>query len=125
VTEQPPRRERVVSARVRAARVAPRRPVRSEIDEQTRVGQVYMRSLVRTQLRLALGVGSVFAVLFGGLPLLFVLRPRLTELEVLGLPLPWLLLGVLVHPVLVVGAWLFVRQAERNEREFVDLVHRS
>ena len=43
-------------------------------------------------------------------------------MHVLGLPLPWLLLGVLVYPALVVGAWLYIRQAERNEAEFSDLV---
>jgi hypothetical protein len=42
--------------------------------------------------------------------------------HLLGLPLPWLLLGVLVYPALVLAAWLYVRQAERNERDFSELV---
>jgi hypothetical protein len=117
----PPRRVRVVSPRTGAARAA-HRPVRREIDEQTIVGEVYTRSLVRLQLRLALGVCLIFAVLLGGLPLLFALQPRLTTVHAFGLPLPWLLLGVLVYPALVLAAWFFVRQAERNERDFSDLV---
>ncbi len=118
----PPRRVRVVSPRSTAARAAANRSVRREIDEQTIVGDVYMRSLVRLQLRLALGVCLIFAVLLGGLPLVLALQPRLADVRLLGLPLPWLLLGVLVYPTLVVAAWLYVRQAERNERDFADLV---
>ena len=54
------------------ARVAPRaRSVASEIDAQTELGEVYIRSLVRSQLRLALGVTAVLAVTVGGLPVLF------------------------------------------------------
>jgi hypothetical protein len=64
-------------------------------------------------------------VLLGGLPLLFALAPGLRAIELLGLPLPWLLLGVLVYPGLVVAAWWYVRGAERNERDFVELVERS
>jgi hypothetical protein len=30
-----------------------------------------------------------------------------------------------VHPVLIGGAWFYVRQAERNEHDFADLVERS
>jgi hypothetical protein len=43
---------------------------------------------------------------------------------VLGLHLPWVLLGVLVFPVVVLAGWFYVRQAERGEREFADLVER-
>lgn len=84
-----------------------------------------MRALIRAQLRLALRVVAVLAVVLGGLPLLFGARPGLRTAQVLGIPLPWLLLGVVVYPLLVAGGWLFVRSAERNEREFSDLVERS
>ena len=96
--------------------------MRHKIDEQTILGEVYMRSLVRLQLRLAIGVCLIFAVLLGGLPLMLTLEPQLADVHVLGLPLPWLLLGVVVYPVLITAAWLYVRQAERNERDFADLV---
>jgi hypothetical protein len=123
VTETPPpRRVRVVSPRTRATRAVVARPVRREIDEQTVLGDVYMRSLVRLQLRLAIGVCLILAVLLGGLPLIFVLEPELSDVDVWGIPLPWLLLGVVVYPVLVGAAWLYVRQAERNERDFSELV---
>jgi len=125
VTEQPSRRIRVVSPRTRAVRASGPRAVRRDIGEQTVVGEVFMASLIRSQLRLAVGVLLICAVLVGGLPLLFVLEPGLAEVALLGFPLPWVLLGVAVHPALVVGAWLYVRQAERNETDFADLVERS
>jgi O-antigen/teichoic acid export membrane protein len=107
-----------------ARRTAPLAAAR-EIDEQTGVGELLMRSLLRAQLRLAVATLGVYAVLLGGLPLLFALAPRMRSVQLLGLPLPWLLLGVLVYPGLAFGAWIFVRAAERNERDFVELVERS
>ena len=35
---------------------------------------------------------------------------------------PWLLLGVLVYPWLLLLGWRYVRRAEANERDFADLV---
>ena len=125
MTDQPPRRVRVVSPRTRAARPVGRRPVSRDIGEQTIVGEVYMASLVRIQLRLAVGVLLILGVLLGGLPLLFLAEPDLVSVRLLGLPLPWLLLGVAVHPVLIGAALFYVRQAERNEADFVELVERS
>lgn len=124
MTEKPtPRRVRVTSPRTSAPR--PRRvTVAREIDAQTDVGEVYMRSLLKSQLRLALLVIAALAVLLGGLPALFVLAPDIRELQVIGIPVPWLLLGGLVYPVLVGLGWFYVRQAERTERDFTDLVDR-
>ena len=119
------RRVAVTSPRTRARAAGSRAAVRREIDEQTRVGQVYMRTLLRAQLRLAVLVCLVYGLLLGGLPLLFALLPDARSVRLLGLPLPWLLLGVLVYPALLTGAWLYVRAAERNERDFADLVERS
>jgi hypothetical protein len=118
------RRVRVTSPRMGAARRTPARPAVDEIDEQTALGEVYMRSLLRSQLRLALVVLAATAVLLGGLPLLFALVPAVTEARVLGLPLPWLLLGVLAYPMLWLAAWYYVRHAERNESEFADVLRR-
>jgi hypothetical protein len=125
VSEQPPRRVRIESPRRSTVRAPTGPAVSREIDEQTHVGEVYMRALLRTQLRLALGVCLTFAVLLGVLPMLFVLQPSVSEVHVLGLPLPWLVLGVLVYPALITGAWFYVRAAERNEQDFVELVERS
>jgi hypothetical protein len=120
-TPERPRREVVTNPRTTAAR-RPRYPATMEIDEQTRLGEVYMRSLIRTQFRLGLFVCTALACVVCGLPLLFMLVPELGELKVAGLPLPWVVLAGLIYPAFVAGALWYVRQAERNERHFADLV---
>ena len=121
-----PRRVTVTSPHTRTtARGTRRYPVTQDIDEQTRLGEVYMRTLMYAQLRLAVQVCGVVGLLLGGLPLLFALAPSLRAVRVLGLGLQWLLLGVLAYPTLFAGGWFYVRQSERNERDFADLVERS
>jgi hypothetical protein len=114
-----PPRVRVTSPRAGRPR---RTTIASEIDAQTELGEVYMRSLLRTQLRLALGVVLVLIGTVGLLPLLFTAVPASRTVAVAGVPLPWVLLGVAVHPVLFALAWTYVRRAERNERSFHELV---
>jgi len=89
------------------------------------VGEVLVRSLVRAQLRLALFVGALAAILIAGLPLVFALFPHLSQVRVLGVPVPWIVLAVLVYPGVCLGAWGYVRAAERNEEDFAELVDRS
>jgi hypothetical protein len=116
----PPPRVRVTGPARRTAPPARRRAV--EIDEETALGEVYVGSLLRAQLGLAVRVLAVLAVTVGSLPLLFHLAPGLDDVRLAGVPLPWLLLGVLVYPWLVVLGWRFVRSAERHEREFAGLL---
>ena len=83
-----------------------------------------MHSLIQSQLRLALAViGAVFLVL-GSIPLLFWLVPPSRTLSVLGLPLPWVLLGIAIYPVVYGAARIYVRNAERIEAEFTEFVGR-
>jgi hypothetical protein len=107
-----------------AARTTPRRPVSRDIDEQTDIGEVYMRSLVRNQLRLSVGVLGAFVLSWCSIPLLFAIVPGLRGSRLFGLPLSWLLLGVLVYPVITGVAWWYVKAAERTEQDFSDLVER-
>ena len=118
-----PRRVRVTSPRTGAVRQR-RHTVTSEIDAQTQLGEVYMSSLVRAQLRLAALVLLTVGVLVAGQPLLFRLVPSLVHVTVLGMPLTWVLLGFAVYPFFVLVGWLYVRAAERNERDFADVVQR-
>ena len=99
-----------------------RGPRTREIDAGTTVGAVYMRSLLREQLRLARRVLTLLGLTVGLLPLVFHTFPGLADLRLLGVPIPWLLLGFLVYPWLVLLGWLYVRAAEDNERDFADLV---
>ncbi len=123
MSEPPLPRVRVTSPRATATR---RRRVTgaSEIDAQTDLGEVYMSSLLRSQLRLALLVLAALAVLVAGLPLLFTVAPALVDVHVVGVPLPWLLLAGGVYPFLLLLGWLYVRAAERNERDFAEVVER-
>lgn len=124
MSDTTPRRVRVTSPRTGAAR-AQRVPAAREIDAQTLLGEVYMSSLLRSQLRLALLSLAAVVVLVGGIPLFFWLLPDLSTVQVLAVPLPWLLLAFAVYPVLFVIGWLYVRAAERNERDFTDVLDRS
>ena len=121
--DQRPQRVRITAPR--AVRRPPGRPALRALDEQDVVGDLLIRSLVRAQLGLGLRIAAFFACLVGGLPLLFSLAPATRDAEVLGIALPWLVLGALVYPALLAGGWVYVRLAERNERDFVELVERS
>jgi len=50
--------------------------------------------------------------------------PATRELHIWLVPLPWLILGVLVYPVVTLGARYYVQHAEAIERDFADLVDR-
>lgn len=118
-----PQRERIVLADSSRARRLVRQ--RQELEEQTRVGEVLVRGLVRAQLALALRLSATVAVGLGLLPLLFAVAPNVARVTVLGIRLPWLLLGVLAFPFLVIVGWVYTRMAERNERDFAELVEKS
>lgn len=120
----PPRRVAVTSPRTSAVRPPPGPSARRALDEQDVVGELLVRSLVRAQLLLALRMLAVLAVLLGGLPLLFALVPASRSVQLLGVPLPWLVLGVLVYPALLLCGLVHVRLAERHERDFAELVDR-
>ncbi|AOW94971.1 hypothetical protein BFN03_13635 [Rhodococcus sp. WMMA185] len=114
-----PRRERVVLAQRRGARIL---RTRVEVEEQTEVGDAMIRGLVRTQLGLAIRLALLTVCLLCSVPLVVFLFPALSDVSVLGVRLPWVVLGVLVYPVLLTTGWIYVRQAERNEHQFADLV---
>jgi hypothetical protein len=101
----PPRRTRRASGYYRP---------RTEIDEQTTLGHTYVRSLIRSQLRVALVVFTVLVLLVGPLPLVFA-ATRHRGLE-------WAVLGFCLYPPLVLLARWYVRRAERTEKDFVLLV---
>ena len=121
MTDGPVARVRITSPRTVGARSRSQRSNAAEIDAQTRLGEVYVQSLIRAQLRLALYVVLSLAATLGVLPLLFVLLP-LDRVNLAGIPLPWVVLGAGVYPWLIGLAWWYVRRAERNEAAFEDLV---
>ena len=118
-------RVRVTSPWTERPRVRPRPTATSEIDAQSEVGEIYLRTLLRAQLRLALSILLALGVTIGALPILFTIAPGLTSHHVLGMPVSWGMLAFGCYPVLVFLAWRYVRLAERNERAFARVVERS
>ena len=127
MTPDVPPTQRVVVTSPRTGAPRPRRPYPAsrEITEQSQLGALYMRSLIRTQRTLGLLVVGLVAGGLATLPLIFTFAPSVARLQVFGVALPWVLLGVVVFPVFVLAGWFYVRQAERSEREFAKLVERS
>jgi hypothetical protein len=121
----PPQRVRVVLADGRASRTRVRSRAVQELEEQTGVGDALVRGLVRAQLALALRLSVIVGIGLGLLPLLFALAPGLARVHLFGVALPWLLLGVGAYPFLLMIGWIHIRVAERNERDFAELVERS
>lgn len=119
MSSSPPERVRVTGP---PRRTTSRRSRAREIDDQTMLGTVLVESLLRAQLRLAVITLVPLFVIAVGLPLAFHWFPALSDLRILGAPVAVLLLGVLIYPVLFVLGWSYVRRAEKNERDFAELV---
>ncbi len=115
------RHPRTIAAQ-RGARTA--QPALRDLDEQSAVGEVLVRSLQRAQLRLAAGVLTVFVAVFGGLAAVLVRSDGFGGQQLFGVPLSWLVLGPPSYLVIVALAALYNRLARRNEREFLNLVER-
>lgn len=118
--ELPPgKRVRVVLSQRKGT--APR-PVRTVVDVQelTQVGELLSTSLIRSQLSLALRIGGIAAIALGAWPAVFILFPALGRLELFGLRLPWLVLGVLAYPFMLGLGYLHARSAEKLEQVFAD-----
>lgn len=114
-----PRRERVVLASRRGARIV---RTRVEVQEHTEVGDAMVRSLVRAQLWLSVRLALLTLAVLFSIPLLALLVPAFGESTLFGVRLPWIVLGVLVYPLLIGVGWIYIRQAERIEHQFVELV---
>jgi hypothetical protein len=100
------------------------RPVRTVVDVQegTGVGELLRTNLIGSQLAVSLRFAVGAGLTLGLLPLLFAILPDIGRIEVIGIRLPWLLLGFLVYPFLFgLGLW-HARTAERVEQNFADHV---
>jgi hypothetical protein len=95
-----------------------------ELEEQTSVGEKLVRDLIRTQLRTAFVLGGGTLTLLAALPAVFMAFPAISQVQLVGVRLPWLLLGLLPFPLFYsIGYW-YRRLAERHERDFVNMVDR-
>ena len=93
-----------------------------ELQEQTPVGAIFLGSLMRRQLSLSLRVAATLGVVLGVQPLVAWVWPHYGDLHLLGIPLPWLILGVGSYPVLIALGLYYVRKAETIDDEFSDLL---
>ena len=101
------------------------RPVSRDLDEQTELGDVYLDGLMRAQLRLSVAVLALTVVGLAALPFTLTLVPATRTITVLGLPFPWLVLGIVVYPAAWFLARWYTRQAERIEQDFAEVVDAS
>ena len=118
-SNEKPQRERVVLAHRRGARMV---RTRVEVQEQTQVGDAFVRGLVRAQLGLALRLAAVVVCAVVAIPFLNAAFPDLAAVTVVGIRLNWLVLAVLVYALLYGVGRLYVRLAEQAERDFVGVV---
>lgn len=112
-----------------AVRAAPRRsssprslPVPDDLYAPDGYGETLLRSLMRAQLGVTLGVLLPAAAVVATYPLLSVLLPGLARVGVGPVPLSVLILGFGIYPPLVMLAFAYVRRARRVEERFVDLL---
>ncbi|PPL17806.1 DUF485 domain-containing protein [Microterricola pindariensis] len=93
----------------------------SGADAPSQVAEVYVRSLIRSQLRLALVVAFGFLVSLAAFALVLRLTPELEAERWFGVPVAWLLLAFGVYPMIGLSAWLYVWAAGRNEARYTAL----
>ena len=100
------------------------RPVRTikEVQEGTPVGELLRRDLIRSQLKVTLRFALLTALVLGTLPAVFALLPVVGRARMLGVGVPWVVLGLLMYPFLVGVAWRYTRVADRVEQNFADHV---
>lgn len=111
--------------RVRVVLAERKRPIHSvgtvahmrDLDD---VGELLSTNLIKSQLGLAVRFGAVAAIVLGLLPVAFAAFPSLARVEILGIRLPWLALGILSYPLLVALGWLYTRATERLELSFTE-----
>jgi hypothetical protein len=87
----------------------------------TDVAGVYVRSLIRSQLHLALVCAGGFVVATTLFVFGIVWAPTLDDTFLAGVPVSWLLLAVGVYPLALTIAALYVRAATRNESRYRSL----
>ncbi|GAA5200440.1 DUF485 domain-containing protein [Microbacterium jejuense] len=84
----------------------------------TEPAAVYVRSLIRSQLRLGIVATTGFIVATIAFVLILALVPDLSAAVVFGVPASWLLLGFGLYPLAITVAVLYVRAAARNEARY-------
>ncbi len=82
---------------------------------------MYVRSLIRAQLRVAVVAAGSFAVLLAATTAALAFVPQIRAATVGDIPIVWIVLGAAVYPIVLLVAILFVRAADRNEKRYRSL----
>jgi len=106
--------------RVTAPRTAGRRPLPSAPGAGD-PSAVYVRSLIRAQLRVGLVAAGSFALLLAATAAALAVVPEVRAATAGGIPIVWIVLGAAVYPVVLLVAILFVRAVARNEEHYRSL----
>lgn len=83
--------------------------------------EFYTRSLIRSQLRLSLSVALGFLLLLLCLAVVVTFWPQIQDIRLLTIPLPWLVLGLGVYPIILLGAFIYNRASARYEAQYLDV----
>ncbi|GAA1702717.1 hypothetical protein GCM10009792_23640 [Microcella alkalica] len=112
--------------RVRVTAPRPGEPIAAPAEhpsiERTDTATVYVRSLIRSQLRLAIICASGFVVSLGMLWLVLAAAPDLDAIVIAGAPVSWLLLAFGAYPAILAFAVIFVVASRRNEAGYRSLM---
>lgn len=106
--------------RVTAPEGAPLGPTRRRAADDP-AAEFYVRSLIRSQLRLSLSVALGFLLLLLCLAVVVAAWPQIHAIRILTIPLPWIVLGVGVYPIILLGAFLYNRASARYEARYRDV----
>ena len=119
---QPPARVRVTAPRTGSPAASARPQLHAGREAPTSdIAGVYVRSLIRSQLRLGIVFAVGFAIATASFVIAITLVPQLDTTFVFGVPLSWLLLGAGVYPLAITVGALYVRAASRNESRYRSL----
>ena len=118
--ESPPPRRRVTARQ--AQRVSsPTAAIRKSADTESPtsdIGAIYLRTLFRAQLRLAIVCCVGFALTVATAAVIIATVPTLHETYVGGVPWSWVLQAYGMYPIVALFAALYVRAATRNEKSY-------
>lgn len=113
----PPPRRRITGPPRRAQAAVVRRPA-DAADASRDVGAIYLRSLIRAQLRLAVVCCVGFVLSLAVAAMIIATIPALHESHVFGVPWSWALQAYGMYPLILTFGVIYARGAGRNEQRY-------
>lgn len=85
------------------------------------VGGIYLRTLFRAQLRLAVTMavlGGLGVLTITGVAVVIAAVPALNAITAFGVPVSWVVQAYGMYPMFILLAGIYVRAASRNEKRY-------